>query len=63
VSALRRVIANETVTLICRCISVAPTWPLADAAGALAAELDPMQAEPDVALSAAGRLVPLLYLG
>ncbi|WP_372616769.1 SDR family NAD(P)-dependent oxidoreductase [Falsiroseomonas sp.] len=60
---LFRVLANEMPALRPRRIDIAPGLPVEAAARRLAAELDAPDAEPEVTLAAAGRLVPRLLPG
>lgn len=63
ISALRRVIANETTDLTCRAIRIESRLPMHSACTMLCDELATPDNEPDVVLSPAGRLVPRLHVG
>ncbi|HEV7265856.1 MAG TPA: type I polyketide synthase [Falsiroseomonas sp.] len=60
---LLRVLSNEMPSLCPRRIDIAPGLPVEAAARRLAAELDAPDAEPEVTLAAAARLVPRLLPG
>ncbi len=62
-SAIRRVITNETTSLICRALRLDPALPAAIAAAHVIDALSADDNEPDVVLSHAGRLVPRIHVG